>query len=229
MLRGKTFKDDNIENDLTDANNLEGCCSETWKFNQSGRCEECTTEEKNTETCKTFSLDLWPDHCLKDGLTSVEENDTKATIPESVLDVIEKAKKNKKVKDITIEKGEKQDRETYSIFADAGTNMLNGTNEKLRELGITKLYFTGLATDYCVGRSALHALGANARARLQKDDKFSTMTINITPYEVFMFEDLMKGIFPHTTQKMMNRIDTAGGKLIKSWKNFMSAYEGKEE
>jgi nicotinamidase-related amidase len=59
--------------------------------------------------------------------------------------------------DLTIKKGRNKDCEMYSAFYDDNHNEDSGLADKLREAEITDVYVVGLAADYCVKCTALHA------------------------------------------------------------------------
>jgi len=83
---------------------------------------------------------LWPQHCVQDTWGSQNHAD---------LDVTES--------DIIVQKGTNPGVDSYSAFYD--NQKLNQTSllGKLRELGMTHVFVTGLALDVCVAFTALHA------------------------------------------------------------------------
>ncbi|KAF1846219.1 Isochorismatase hydrolase [Cucurbitaria berberidis CBS 394.84] len=92
---------------------------------------------------ETQKTKLWPDHCVQ-GTKGAE------LLPE--LDV-------SKV-DRIVEKGKDSRVEMYSAFADPFQNPCvanSGLAEMLRGVGITDVYVVGLAADYCIKHTALHA------------------------------------------------------------------------
>lgn len=212
MEDGKAFKDE----DLTNGDNLKNCCSQTWK--NTPECKPCGGQDRDTDkSCKEIDFPVWTDHCLKDGNDRRDSREKKKDLSPDIPDSLKKLALERRAMTIEIKKGIKPDRESFSMFADAGTNMLNGTNDILRKKGITNLYFTGLATDYCVGRSALHALGKPGKAALEdKKHDYSKHTILIDPYRVIMFTDLMEGIFLKDTKEMVEAIKIADGKFMHS-------------
>jgi len=179
------------------------CCSKSWKKGKShtGKtCKEC--DAKEGELCKEIEYPLWPDHCVK-GVKSLAFDSLTDRSPEleQGLRVETKMAGKKTIEVIHILKGTYIDRESFSMFADTGTDIPNGTDAILQSKGITELYFTGLATDFCVGRSALHALDSKVVSN---------------PYKVFMFEDLMQEIFEEEKKKMKEKIEELGGEFITS-------------
>jgi len=69
---------------------------------------------------------------------------------------------------IVVTKGEDPQRPGYSAF-DGRTPERKPLLDDLRERGITRLYVTGLATDYCVKHSALDALAAGLEVTVLED------------------------------------------------------------
>jgi len=202
------------------AEDLESCCSPTWNHNKGNQCRKCTVQEKEQGTCKEISFPLWPNHCITDPKEEEKDRvtDERPDIPVGLLEEIQSAEKEKERLEemiIRIRMGDKEDRESFSMFADTGTNLLNGTDVILRKKGINELYFTGLATDFCVGRSALHALGSDAYKALART-KHGKHTIKIDPYKVTMFTDLMEGLKPGSTKEMLRAIQIAGGEFMES-------------
>src|SRR5579863_1899739 len=58
---------------------------------------------------------------------------------------------------LVIRKGHHQDVDSYSAFLEADGTTRTGLAGYLRDLGVTRVYCCGLATDYCVAFSALDA------------------------------------------------------------------------
>lgn len=89
---------------------------------------------------------LWPDHCVQgtDGAGFHSELDTN-------------------VADLVIRKGFRAGIDSYSAFFENDRRTPTGLEGYLRTRGIDSLYLAGLATDFCVGFSALDArsLGFN--------------------------------------------------------------------
>ncbi|MFC1839131.1 bifunctional nicotinamidase/pyrazinamidase [Thermodesulfobacteriota bacterium] len=84
---------------------------------------------------------LWPDHCVAG---------SKGSEFAPGLDV-------SKITRI-IKKGLDKEVDSYSTFFDNAQINDTGLNNYLRAVGITDLYITGLATDYCVKYSSLDAI-----------------------------------------------------------------------
>ena len=83
---------------------------------------------------------LWPDHCIQ-GSPGAELHPALA-IPHAEL---------------ILRKGFRLEIDSYSAFTENDGITPTGLNGYLRERGINRLFFTGLAYDYCVGFSALAA------------------------------------------------------------------------
>ena len=100
---------------------------------------------------------LWPDHCVQ-GSPGADIHPA-LQIPHAEL---------------ILRKGFRKHIDSYSAFAENDGVTPTGLAGYLRERGLTRLFFTGVAYDYCVGFSAL------AAARLG--------------FESFVVEDLTRGI-----------------------------------
>ena len=85
---------------------------------------------------------LWPDHCIT-GTRGAELHPLLEVGPV----------------DETVIKGERKDVENYSGFEDDNGND-TGLTDLLREYEIKRVEIAGLATDYCVKETALHAVRA---------------------------------------------------------------------
>ena len=84
---------------------------------------------------------LWPDHCVEGtpGAAFRRELDSHRF-------------------DIVIRKGRRRDVDSYSAFMENDRKTGTGLEGCLKGLGIGRLFICGLATDYCVGYSALDAV-----------------------------------------------------------------------
>ncbi|MFB3888751.1 MAG: nicotinamidase [Candidatus Bathyarchaeia archaeon] len=107
----------------------------------------------------------WPSHCVQDSDGAKFHPDLK--LPKDVL-VVSKATDPAK--------------EAYSVFD--GT----GLAETLRSLGVTRLFFCGLATDYCVVNSVLDARRLGLDTFVLVD---ATRGINVKPGDVERALDAM--------------------------------------
>ena len=80
---------------------------------------------------------LWPDHCIQG--TRGAELHPDLNIPHAEL---------------ILRKGFRRDIDSYSAFTENDRRTPTGLAGYLRERGLTRLFFTGLAYDFCVGFSA---------------------------------------------------------------------------
>ncbi|MFH1852004.1 MAG: bifunctional nicotinamidase/pyrazinamidase [Candidatus Neomarinimicrobiota bacterium] len=95
---------------------------------------------------------LWPDHCIQDspGAEFPERLDTTG------------------IKKIFL-KGTHPRVDSYSSFFDNARKNSTGLEQYLKKKKVTTLYFTGLATDYCVKYSVLDAIDLGFRSYLVKN------------------------------------------------------------
>lgn len=107
---------------------------------------------------------LWPDHCVQN---------------------TEGAKFSKELKTSKInkifQKGTDKEIDSYSGFFDNGHKKSTGLDNFLKEKGVTELYITGLATDYCVKYTALDARKLGFRTYLVVD---ACKGVNLMPGDV---------------------------------------------
>lgn len=83
---------------------------------------------------------LWPDHCVQGTHGAEFHPDLDVTHCELIL-----------------RKGYRRDIDSYSAFFENDRRTPTGLAGYLRERGLTQLFVTGLATDFCVAYSALDA------------------------------------------------------------------------
>jgi nicotinamidase/pyrazinamidase len=83
---------------------------------------------------------LWPDHCVQGTEGAALHKDL--SIPHAEL---------------IIRKGYRKGVDSYSAFLEADKKTQTGLGGYLKQRGLKRVYFTGLATDFCVGWSALDA------------------------------------------------------------------------
>jgi nicotinamidase/pyrazinamidase len=83
---------------------------------------------------------LWPDHCIQGSPGADLHPDL--SIPHAEL---------------ILRKGFRKDIDSYSAFTENDQKTPTGLAGYLRERGFTRLFFTGVAYDFCVGFSALAA------------------------------------------------------------------------
>ena len=119
---------------------------------------------------------LWPPHCLQD--TSGAELLVDTSGFEGV-----------------IRKGQDSGFDSYSVFQDEGGHE-TGLFTLLKEKGIRKLVFFGIATDYCVRATALEA----------RKRRFETMVVT----------GLCRGVSQETTEKALREMQLSGVLLVEN-------------
>lgn len=95
---------------------------------------------------------LWPEHCIQG--TPGAELSPKLDLPHAEL---------------ILRKGYRAGIDSYSAFREADRTTPTGLAGYLRERGLTRVFLCGLATDYCVGWSALDAREAGFQAVVMDD------------------------------------------------------------
>jgi nicotinamidase/pyrazinamidase len=83
---------------------------------------------------------LWPEHCVQG--TKGAEFHPELKLPQAEL---------------ILRKGFRREIDSYSAFFENDRTIATGLAGYLRERGLTRVFFAGLAYDYCVGYSALDA------------------------------------------------------------------------
>ena len=83
---------------------------------------------------------LWPDHCVQGSDDAALHKDLK--LPTASL---------------IIRKGHNKSVDSYSAFVEADGKTMTGLSGYLKERGITTVFVTGLATDFCVAWTAMDA------------------------------------------------------------------------
>lgn len=116
---------------------------------------------------------LWPDHCMQ----GTPGSDLAADLR------VERA-------ELVIRKGHHPGVDSYSAFLEADRRTRTGLAGYLTERGLTRLFLTGLATDYCVRWSALDARAAG--------------------FETFVIEDAVRGIDRDGTAQAWAEMERAG-------------------
>ena len=81
---------------------------------------------------------LWPDHCVQDSLGAAFHADLQLTNAEMI-----------------VRKGFRPEIDSYSAFFENDQKTPTGLGGYLSERGLKRIYMAGLATDFCVGFSAL--------------------------------------------------------------------------
>ncbi|MEI7970517.1 MAG: bifunctional nicotinamidase/pyrazinamidase [Betaproteobacteria bacterium] len=95
---------------------------------------------------------LWPDHCVQG--TEGADFAPGLSIPHATL---------------VVRKGYHRDVDSYSAFLEADKKTGTGLTGYLKERGIVRAFFCGLATDFCVGWSAMDARAAGFEAAVIED------------------------------------------------------------
>jgi nicotinamidase/pyrazinamidase len=95
---------------------------------------------------------LWPDHCVQGTADADVAKDLR--VPHAQL---------------VVRKGYRQHVDSYSAFLEADRRTMTGLTGYLKERGLKSVYFTGLATDFCVAWSALDAIRAGFEATVIED------------------------------------------------------------
>ena len=95
---------------------------------------------------------LWPDHCVRDSHGARLNFNLHLPTAELIL-----------------RKGYHRDIDSYSAFFENDRATPTGLAGYLRERGLTRVFLTGLAYDYCVGYSALDARRIGLEAVVLKD------------------------------------------------------------
>ena len=120
---------------------------------------------------------LWPDHC-------VQGTSGAAFHPELRTDGA----------DLVLRKGFRPGIDSYSAFFENDRTTPTGLAGYLRERGVERVVLTGLATDFCVGFSALDALASG--------------------FETVVLEDLCRGLdMEGSLARMLDDIRSRGGRI----------------
>ena len=105
-----------------------------------------------TTTLKYGSQVLWPDHCVQGTDDAALHKDLR--LPTAQL---------------IIRKGYNKGVDSYSAFAEADRKTVTGLAGYLKARGIKTVYVTGLATDFCVGWTAIDARKAGFEVYVVED------------------------------------------------------------
>ena len=105
-----------------------------------------------TTTLKYGRQVLWPDHCVQGTNDAALHKDLK--LPTAQL---------------IIRKGYNQGVDSYSAFEEADRKTVTGLAGYLKARGIKTVYVTGLATDFCVGWTAIDARKAGFEVYVIED------------------------------------------------------------
>lgn len=127
---------------------------------------------------------LWPDHCVQ-GTPGAEFTSGMETNKIAVI----------------FRKGMNPEVDSYSGFYDNHRRVSTGLSGYLKEKGINKVYFCGLAADICVYFTIKDALKEGFSARLIED---ASHPLNVAEYEKLKKELVVKGV------KIVNSKDIIG-------------------
>lgn len=132
-------------------------------------------------TLHGISQILWPIHCVQDTPGSEFAPELDTTLFEKIF-----------------YKGVDPSIDSYSCFFDNGHLQSTGLAEYLRNKGIQRLYFAGLATDYCVKYSV-----------------FDALSLGFTPY---ILTDVCRGVDAHDDGCLqdLQEMEKKGAHLIPS-------------
>jgi nicotinamidase/pyrazinamidase len=123
---------------------------------------------------------LWPDHCVQGSRGAALHKDL--AVDHAIL---------------IIRKGYHAAVDSYSAFMEADRETSTGLAGFLREKGVRRVFACGVATDYCVGWSALDARAAG--------------------FETFMIEDACRGIDAYgSLERAWAKMQGAGVKRVQS-------------
>lgn len=122
---------------------------------------------------------LWPDHCI--------ENTPGSEFPQSLeIDSIHH----------TFFKGHNRNVDSYSAFFDLNKNPASAIHTFLTVHQVQRLFFCGLATDFCVKSSILDAVSLG--------------------YETHLILDCCRGISKETTEQALSEMKQAGVSFVES-------------
>ncbi len=120
---------------------------------------------------------LWPDHC-------VQGTSGAAFHPELRTDGA----------DLVLRKGFRPSIDSYSAFFENDRTTPTGLAGYLRERGVERVVLAGLATDFCVGYSAIDALAAG--------------------FDTVVLEDLCRGLdIAGSVARMLDDVRSRGGRI----------------
>lgn len=117
---------------------------------------------------------LWPDHCVQGSLGA------EIALPKRIIDKAQ----------AVIRKGFRRQIDSYSAFFENDHSTPTGLAGFLREQGVTRVVLAGLATDFCVGFSALDARRCG--------------------FETALVQEGCRGIAPDTIAAKMKEMEEAG-------------------
>lgn len=149
--------------------------------NHSSFASNNDAEPFSVKTLNGVNQVMWPEHCIQ-GSNGADFH------PDLHADAF----------NIIIRKGTNPDIDSYSAFTENDGVTVTGLRGWLSELGIKKVYITGLATDFCVLYTALDAVKAG--------------------FETYVIEDACKGVdFPEgNVVKAVSAMKEAGIRVVQA-------------
>ncbi|CAF3174269.1 unnamed protein product [Rotaria sp. Silwood2] len=129
---------------------------------------------------------LWPRHCVQN---------TFGAQLYPYLKIIDE-KNNKNVSVIHIHKGTKSNIDSYSTFWDNSKLNKTALQQQLQNKHVTHVFVTGIATDFCVYSTAMHALENG--------------------YKTFIIEDACRGVDDETIKENLYHFTQKNGGVIHS-------------
>ncbi len=129
---------------------------------------------------------LWPRHCVQNSVGAQLHPDLKVINEDNTENITV----------IHIRKGTKPDIDSYSAFWDNMKLSETTLHQQLKEKNVTQVFVTGLATDWCVYSTAVHALEHN--------------------YKTFIIEDACRGVDEKTIKPRLDDFRQKNGQVIQS-------------
>jgi exosome complex component RRP4 len=129
---------------------------------------------------------LWPRHCVQNSFGAKVHPDLKI--------IHENNTENITV--INIYKGTKPDIDSYSAFWDNFKLSETSLNQQLKNKNVTQVFVVGLATDWCVYSTAIHAMEYG--------------------YKTFIIEDASRGVDEKGIKERLNDFTLKNGQVIQS-------------
>lgn len=127
----------------------------------------------------SYTQVLFPPHCV--------QNTPGAEIQKDLV---------RKDQDLYVKKGTKRNIDSFSCFFDVVKSSQTNACEQISKIGLKKLYFAGVATDFCVKASVLDALSLG--------------------YEVYVIEDCIAGVIPKDATDAIAEMKAKGAKFVNS-------------
>ena len=140
----------------------------------------------NIPNLASMKQTLWPRHCVQNTFGAQLHPDLK---------IIDK-NNNRNISVIHVYKGTKPNIDSYSAFWDNLKLSETTLNKQLVEKNVTQLFVTGIATDWCVYFTALHAMEHG--------------------YKTFIIEDACRGVDETLIKKKLDEFEQKNGHIIQS-------------